>query len=92
MGPSIDSQDDIELAHLDEPSDSYKPQDTHDSHHDDYDSDNDEDEGEHALLGGSSQTRWHQKAQSTAIKFVGQTFRIIAEVSYLSLVILYSPT
>jgi hypothetical protein len=72
----------IELAHLDTTPDS------HDSHNDDYDSDNDEDDGEHALLGGRSQSRWHQKAQSTAIKFVGQTFRIIIEVGHLSLVTL----
>jgi hypothetical protein len=92
MGPSLPSQNDIELAHLDETPDSCNPRDTHDSHNDDYDSDNDEDDGEHALLGGTSQTRWRQKAQSTAIKFVGQTYRIIAEVSYLSLVILQPPT
>jgi hypothetical protein len=85
MGPPSSTLD-VELANLDgiqEIPDSYKPRDTHESHTDDYDSDDDEHGGERALLqvGGNTQTRWEERAQSTAAKLWEQTFDIIVEVS-----------
>jgi hypothetical protein len=92
MGPpsptssSLASENDIEMASLDEinvPPKHYELRDTAQSPPDDHDSD-DDDGGERALLGENPQTRWEEKPLSTYLGFWKQTSGIIVEVSVSS--------
>jgi hypothetical protein len=92
MGPlsptssSLASENDIEMASLDEIHVSpkhYEPPDTAQSPPDDHDSD-DDDGGERALLGENTQTRWKEKPLSISLRFWKQTSGIVVEVSLSS--------
>lgn len=92
MGPpsptssSLASENDIEMAPLDEVDASpkhYEPRDIAQSPPDDHDFD-DDDGGERALLGENTQTRWREKPLSISLGFWKQSSGIIVEVSVSS--------
>ncbi len=84
--PSLDSQNDVELAALHKipaSPNSYKPAGIPQTPlRDDYDDDADDgDGGERALLGEDTQTRWQEKTPLNVAAFWRQTSGIVVEVS-----------
>jgi hypothetical protein len=82
--PSLDSQNEVELAQLSKipsPSDSYKDSGAHQSLDDDDDYEDDRDGGERALLSEDTPTRWKENTRLDPGAIWTQTSGIILEVS-----------